>query len=85
MVRETEHPHHFYGDDQRIFPYGGAIPFLTGLAVSPLLFGGYGFGPGFGYGGFGRPFFGPGFGYGGFGRPFFGPGFGPFRPRPFFW
>lgn len=50
--------------DQRLFPYGGAIPFLTGLAVGPLLFGGYRPYPFYGpYGGFGYPGFGP--------RPFF--------------
>ncbi|MET3506791.1 penicillin-binding protein [Halalkalibacter oceani] len=51
--------------DQRFFP---VLPFIAGLAVSPFLFGGYGYG---------RPnvFYGPNYGpnYG----PSYGPGYGP--------
>ncbi|GAE31220.1 hypothetical protein [Halalkalibacter hemicellulosilyticus] len=72
-------PGYYQGQDQR-FPF---LPFLAGLAVGPVLFGGFGrpnvyapsYGPNFG------PQFGPNLGpqYG----PSYGPNFGPYLGSPY--
>lgn len=70
----------YHEHDQR-FPF---LPFLAGLAVGPVLFGGVGrpnvyapnYGPNLG------PQYGPSFGpqYG----PSYGPSFGGYQPRPYY-
>ncbi|MFC5712518.1 penicillin-binding protein [Thalassorhabdus alkalitolerans] len=75
-------PYRSSSESQRYFP---VLPFLAGLAVSPLIFGGYGGG----YGGYGPsygpiygPHYGPSFGpsYG----PQFGPVYGSYGSSPFY-
>ncbi|KYG32482.1 hypothetical protein AZF04_06385 [Alkalihalobacillus trypoxylicola] len=65
-------------NDQRFFPL---LPFVAGLAVGPLLFGGGGFGnrPPYCAGPYCGPNYGPNFGpnYGPNYGPQYGPGFGP--------